>query len=125
MTTVEDYITTNLDAYRQLEDTLGREFTHEQRRHIARYALDGMDFYMAFDKATSVTAHITLASNDHEDDFVQLLDTDGEPIEKKVGPNIVEDGVYVTPSHDAEQYENAAHEWLEDMPGIWVITNWA
>lgn len=123
MATIQDFITGNLSAFEQIEREYEREFTTEQRTDIARLALDGTDFYAAFEQVTSLTAEVTIAEQAHHKDLVQLRTHDGDLIEKETGAGI-EDGFAVTPSEDSEPYEEAAEKWLADVPGIWTITEW-
>lgn len=53
MTTTTDYITANLDAFEQIERELDITITTEQRTEIAQLALDGLDFYQAFDQVVA------------------------------------------------------------------------
>lgn len=46
----EDFITTNLPAFQQIENELNITFTHDQQVDIAHLTMDGMDFYEAFDQ---------------------------------------------------------------------------
>ncbi|SDR75908.1 hypothetical protein [Corynebacterium timonense] len=125
-TTTQDYITANLDAFAQIERETGREFTDEQRTEIAQLALDGTDFYAAFDQVTSLTAEVTLAEQGHHSDLVQLRTHTGDLLETPASDGIgTEDGFYVEPSEDSAPYELAAEEWLRGLPGIWTITEWA
>lgn len=124
MMTNEDFIFHNGDAFRQIENEYQREFTHDQKVSIARLALDGMDFYDAFYRVTSLTAEITPAEQAHHHDFIRFRTFDDEYLEQDWGDGVI-DGVYVTPSDDKESYAQVAEQWLAGVDGIWTITAWA
>ena len=133
-TTTEDYITSNLDAFEQIEREYGKEFTDEQRTEIAQLALDGEDFYESFRRVTSLTAFLDPTDGQvvPEDfggevrfyDLVTVENWRGERLEKTLGRGGMEDGFYVEQSEDAAPYDEAAEKWLADLPGIWIITKW-
>lgn len=124
MMTNEDFIFHNGDAFRQIENEYQRQFTHDQKVSIARLALDGMDFYDAFYRVTSLTAEITPAEQARHHDFIRFRTFDDEYLEQDWRDGVI-DGVYVTPSDDKESYEQAAEQWLAGVDGIWTITEWA
>lgn len=124
MMTNHDFITHNGGSFRQIENEYQRELTHDQKVSIARLALDGMDFYDAFFRVTSLTAEIAPAEQAHHQDFIRFRTFDDEYLEKDWQGGVT-DGVYVAPSDEQAPYEQAAVQWLKGVDGIWTITEWA
>ncbi|OFT89247.1 hypothetical protein [Corynebacterium sp. HMSC28B08] len=121
--TTSDYITAHLGSFQQIENELGKKFTHDQRVEIAQLAMGGMNFYEAFDQVTGLTAELTPADEEGNEDLVVLRDYRGELIVKTTR-GFIDDGFFVKTSRDSTPYIEATEEWLSDIDGIYSITEW-
>lgn len=123
ISTTADYITAHLGSFEQIENELGKKFTHGQRVEIAHLAMGGMNFYEAFDQVTGLTAELTPADEEGHEDLVVLRDHRGELIVKTAN-GFIDDGFFVKTSQDSAPHIEAAEKWLSDIDGIYSITEW-
>lgn len=128
----------NADELAELEAEHDHPLTDEQKEKILAIADEGWGIDTAIARVIEVEATVQIdagqepITDENGDytgeqrhfDFVTFTTTDGEQLEKTILSGGIEQGVYVESCEDPEPYDIAAEQWLEGIPGIWVVGTW-